>query len=257
MADPELVVERRGGILVLTINREHVRNAIDSATAAAIDREMLDAERDPAIGVIILTGAGSRAFCSGMDMKEAARIGAGHGLIVNRGFAGITQGRRSKPLIAAVNGAAVAGGLEIVLACDLVYAAEHALFGLSEVKRGLFAFAGGIQRLAQQVPRATALAMILTGEPVSAQRLYQLGVVTEVLPGARVLERALQVAAQILTYSGEAVRNGKLLYELAHDATLDEAMKFGSAFGHSALHSDASKDGVKAFAEHRALSAET
>ena len=257
MADPDLVVERRGGILVLTIHCERVSNAIDSATAAAIDREITGAECDPAVGVIVLTGAGSRAFCSGMDMKEAAHIGAGHGLIPDRGFAGITQGRRSKPLIAAVNGTAVAGGLEIVLACDLVYAAEHALFGLSEVKRGLFAFAGGIQRLAQQVPRATALAMILTGEPLSAQRLHQLGIVTEVLPGSRVLERALAVAAQILTYSGEAVRNGKLLYELARDVPLDEAMRFGSIFGHATLHSDASREGVKAFTEHRSPTTNT
>lgn len=249
MAD--LIVERRGGILLLTINREHVRNAIDAATAAAIDKALTEGDADPAVGAFVLTGIGSRAFCSGMDIKEAARIGAGHGLIPGRGFAGITQGRRNKPLIAAVNGIAVAGGLEIALACDLIFAADHAQFGLSEIKRGLFAFAGGIQRLAQQVPRATAMAIILTGEAVSAQRLHQLGVITEVVPAADLLARSLEVTAGILTYSGEAIRNAKQLFEMAVDAPLDQSLRFGNAFGQATLNSAVSREGVKAYAEHR------
>ncbi|MFC6437123.1 enoyl-CoA hydratase-related protein [Novosphingobium resinovorum] len=159
-----LIVERRGAVCLLTIDREDARNALDAATSHAMDEAISAAEADPAVGAMIVTGAGNRAFCAGMDLKEAERIGAGHGLIPGRGFGGITERRRSKPLIAAINGTAVAGGFEIMMACDMVFAAEHALMGVSEVKRGLFAFAGGIQRLAAQVPRATALAMIMTGE---------------------------------------------------------------------------------------------
>ena len=140
-----LIIERRGTLLILTIDREDWRNALDSIISAALDAAIEDGETDPAIAVIILTASGDRAFCSGMDMKEAAAIGPGSGLIPGRGFGGITERRRTKPLIAAINGAAVAGGFEIVLACDIVLAADHALFALFEVKRGMFAFAGGIR----------------------------------------------------------------------------------------------------------------
>src|SRR3546814_18339328 len=111
------------------------------------------AEADADVGVIIVTGAGDKAFCSGMDLKEAARTGPGHGLLPGRGFAGLTEGSRSKPVIAAVNGAAVAGGFEIALACDILVEADHAVFCLTEVKRGMLTFAAGDTRLATHVPR--------------------------------------------------------------------------------------------------------
>src|SRR5690606_28353617 len=144
-----------------------------------------------------------------------------------------------------------AGGFEIVLACDMVFAAEHAVFGLSEVKRGLFAFAGGVQRLARQLPRATGLGMILTGEPLSAERLYQLGLVTEVVRGKAVLTRALEVTSQMLTYSWDAIRNAKKLYDFSCDVPLDQALGFGASFGHATLRAAGSKDGVVAYAEGR------
>ena len=247
-----LIVERIGAVTLLTINRPHRSNALDAATSAAIDNAIEAAETDAAVGAVIITGTGDRAFCSGMDMKEAAAIGIGHGLVPGRGFAGITERRRAKPLIAAVNGAAVAGGFEIALACDIVVAADHALFGLSEVKRGLFAYAGGIQRLARQVPRATALAMILTGELVAAARLYDLGVVSEVVPGERLRDRALELAQAILANNWEAVRNGKLLHDMAADMPVDQALRFGAAFGNATLASAEGKEGVAAFADRRA-----
>ena len=135
-----LIVERHGAVCLLTINREHARNSLDAATSQAMDEAITAAEADPDLGATIVTGTGDRAFCAGMDLKEAERIGAGHGLIPGRGFGGITERQRNKPLIAAINGAAVAGGFEIMMACDLVFAAEHAVMGVSEVKRGLFAF---------------------------------------------------------------------------------------------------------------------
>lgn len=250
VSNPEgLIVERHGPVLLLVIDREHRRNALDAATSAAIDAQIGAAESDPSIGAVVITGNGERAFCSGMDMKEAAEIGIGHGLVPGNGFAGITERTRTKPLIAAINGFAVAGGFEIALACDIVIAADHAMFGLSEVKRGMFAFAGGIQRLAQQVPRSTALSLILTGEPVSAQRLYDLGVVSEVVPFAQLRDRALTLAQAMLEHSWEAIRNGKLLYEMAAYMPIEQSMRLGGAFGRATLNSADSVSGVAAYAQ--------
>ncbi|HZV10216.1 MAG TPA: enoyl-CoA hydratase-related protein, partial [Novosphingobium sp.] len=227
--------QQQGAVRLLTIDRPAASNALDAATSAALDAAITAAEADEATGAVVLTGAGPRAFCAGMDLKEAARIGAGHGLIAGRGFGGITERQRTKPLIAAVNGAAVAGGFEIVLACDIVVAAEGAPMGLAEVKHGLFAFAGGIQRLARQVPRATALAMILTGELVPARRLYDLGVVSEVVPAGEVLPRALAIATAMLAHSWPAIANGKLLYELACGMETGQALAMGRAWGMATL----------------------
>lgn len=249
MAD--LIVERLGPVVRLTIDRPMRSNALDAATSAAIDQAVTDAEADDAIGAIVLTGAGNKAFCAGMDLKEAAEIGAGHGLIPDRGFAGITQRRRRKPLIAAVNGAAVAGGFEIALASDLVIAADHAVFGLSEVKRGLFAFAGGVQRLARQLPRQTALSIILRGEPLSAMRLYELGLVTEVTTAELLQQRSLEIARTMLEGSWSAIFNGKALYEAAVDMALDQSLHFGTVFGRATLGESDSREGVAAYAEKR------
>lgn len=246
-----LIVERHGSVSLVKINREHARNALDAATSRAMDKAITDAEADPDVGATIVTGTGDRAFCAGMDLKEAERIGAGHGLIPGRGFGGITERQRTKPLIAAVNGAAVAGGFEIMMACDMVFAAEHAVMGVSEVKRGLFAFAGGIQRLAAQVPRATALAMIMTGDLLPARRLYELGVVTEVVPGEDLLARALEVTQAMLTNSWEAINNGRVLYELSTGMDIAQALAVGNAWGAATLASADSREGIAAYAQKR------
>ena len=249
MADAGLTIERRGALLILTIDRDERRNALDSVTSAALDATIEDGERDRDISVIILTATGDRAFCSGMDMKEAAAIGPGSGLIPGRGFGGITERRRTKPLIAAINGAAVAGGFEIALACDIVIAADHAIFALAEVKLGMFAFAGGIQRLARMVPRQTALALILTGEPITAARMFELGLVSEVVPRCDLKARAIALGETIAGYPQDGVRNAKLLHDLAADAAIDESLRFGRAWGEATLGSDAIRAGIAAFAE--------
>ncbi len=246
-----LKVERLDATMVLTIMRDARRNALDSATSAALDTAISAGEEDPRIAVIVLTGEGDRAFCSGMDMKEAADIGAGSGLIPGRGFGGITERRRRKPLIAAINGAAVAGGFEIALACDIVIAADHAVFALAEVKRGLFAFAGGIQRLARSVPRQTALSLILTGEPLSAARLHALGLVSEVVPSGEEIARAIAIAETIATFPREAVLNAKLLHDLAADAAIDDSLRFGRAWGEATLGDAASRAAIGDYAEGR------
>lgn len=251
MADAGLTIERRGALLILTIDREERRNALDRATSAALDAAIEGGEQDPGISVIILTATGKRAFCSGMDMKEAAAIGPGSGLIPGRGFGGITERRRTKPLIAAINGAAMAGGLEIALACDIVVAADHALFALAEVKHGMFAFSGGIQRLARMVPRQTALALILTGEPIPAVRMLELGLVSEVVPRSDLQARAIAIGETIAGYPQDGVRNAKLLHDLAANAAIDESLRFGRAWGEATLGSDAIRAKIGSFAKEK------
>ncbi|MEO0030843.1 MAG: hypothetical protein RIS94_601 [Pseudomonadota bacterium] len=249
-----LLVAQHGPVRLLTINRPHVRNALDAATSSALDAAITDAEADDATGAVIVTGTGPHAFCSGMDLKEAARIGPGHGLVPGRGFGGITERTRTKPLIACVNGGAVAGGFEIALACDMIFAADHATFGLSEVKRGMFAFAGGIQRLAGQVPRATALSLILTGEAVSARRLYELGVVTEVVPAENLEARCLDVVTAMLDNSWAAIRDGLKLYELAAGMDIATALRVGNAWGKAALTGREASDGIAAYVHDKTIS---
>lgn len=243
-----LRIERRGALMILTIDREDRRNALDSETSATLDQAVDEGERDPGVAVLILTAVGTRAFCSGMDMKEAAANGPGSGLIPGRGFGGITQRRRTKPLIAAINGAAVAGGFEIALACDIVLAADHAVFALAEVRHGMFAFSGGIQRLARMVPRQTALALILTGEPIGARRMVELGLASEVVPAAALLDRAIAIGEMIAAYPQEGVRNAKLLHDLAADAAIDDSLCFGRAWGEATLGGEAIRAGIAAFA---------
>ena len=249
-APGDVVCSRRlGAVLILTIDREARRNALDAAMSIAIDVAITAAEADPAIGTILLTGSGERAFCAGMDLKEAAEKGAGGGLIPGRGFAGITERRRTKPLIVAVNGPAVAGGFEIALAADIVIAAAHATFALAEVKRGLFAFAGGIQRLARAVPRATALGLILTGEPITAARALELGLITEIVPSADLMPRAIAVAAAIAAFDPATLQRAMLLYDMAAAAPIDESLRFGRAFGEETLGSGASLAAIAAYAK--------
>lgn len=246
-----LTEERRDGIVILTIDREDRRNALDVETSRALDEALTRAEADDAIGAIVLTGAGSRAFCSGMDMKEAAAIGTGHTLIPGRGFGGITERHRTKPLIAAVNGAAVAGGMEIVLACDMVFAADHAVFGLSEVKRGLFPFAGGVQRMARRLPRATGLAMIITGEPQPAQRMHALGLITEVVESPKLMERTMAAVVAMLQNSWSAIGHAMALYDASRDMSEDMALRFGRRFGEATLRAGDDIEGVAAFVAGR------
>ena len=172
-----LRIERRGALMILTIDQEDRRNALDSATSAALDQAVDEGERDPGVAVLILTAVGPRAFCSGMDMKEAAANGPGSGLIPGRGFGGITQRRRTKPLIAAINGAAVAGGFEIALACDIVIAARSAKFIQSFANIGLIPDSGGTWVLPRLVGQARALGLAMTAEPLSAEKAEQWGLI--------------------------------------------------------------------------------
>lgn len=241
-----VLVEQHGAVTVVTINRPEARNALDAETMAGIGAAFTAAELDPEVRAVVLTGAGDRAFCAGMDLRAFASGGA----IIDESRPGLevfTQRVFPKPVIAAVNGAAVAGGFELVLACDLVVAAEHVKFGLPEVKRGLVA-AGGGTRLPRRVPLAVALELGLTGETFGPERALALGLVNRVVPGDQVLTEALTLAQGIARNGPMALRVTKeLMWAEAQGAPAETIAKatrevFGSA--------DA-REGAQAFAEKR------
>jgi enoyl-CoA hydratase len=202
----DVVVETDGAVMVVAIDRPSHRNAMTLAAAEVIAAAFteLDAREDLRVG--ILTGRGG-TFCAGMDLKRFA-LGE-RPYVPGAGFGGLTERVVAKPVIAAVEGWALGGGFELVLACDLVCAGESARFGLPEVKVGLVARGGGMIRLPRRVPRAMALEMLLTGEPVTAQRAADAGLVNHVVPDGSALDRALALAAVVAANSPLAVRTSK------------------------------------------------
>jgi enoyl-CoA hydratase len=247
MAD-EILRERTGHIEVLTINRPEARNAINLATAQALGGALDDLESDDDCWVVVLTGSGDKAFSAGMDLKAFA---SGEFPITDKGFGGITKRDFAKPLIAAVNGSALAGGFEIMLSCDLVVAADHAKFGIPEVSRGLVAGAGGLIRLPKRVPRAIALELALTGEPIDAEKALSIGLINRVVPADDLLEAALDLAQRIAKNAPLAVRVSKQVMLDAAELKEEEAWSTNdAAFGTIGRSSDA-MEGAIAFAEKR------
>ena len=247
MAD-EVLRERRGHVEILTINRPEARNAINRATAIALG-EVLDAcESDDDVWVVILTGAGDKAFSAGMDLKAFA---AGEFPVTDKGFGGITQRDFPKPLIAAANGAALAGGFEILISCDMVVAADHAKFGIPEASRGLIAGGGGLIRLPKRIPLAVAYEMALTADPIDAARAYELGLVNRVVPGNQVLDQAIALAERIAKNAPLAVRTSKDVMKRSRELSEEECWNLNSdAFGLIGRSADA-LEGAIAFAEKR------
>jgi crotonobetainyl-CoA hydratase len=209
---PVVLTQRHGHVLLVTLNRPEVRNAINLAVTLALGDALEEAERDRGIWAVVLTGAGDKAFCAGVDLKAVARGESVMPAEPERaawGFAGYVSHQISKPTIAAVNGFALGGGTEISLASDLVVAAETASFGLPEVRRGIFAGAGGLFRLPAQIPKKVAMEMILTGEPITAQRALELGLVNRVVPRDQVVDAALDLAGKIIANAPLAVQASK------------------------------------------------
>lgn len=240
------VVDR---IQVITINRPDVRNAVNldvaQALAAALDR--LDADDDVVLGV--LTGAGN-TFCAGMDLKAFARTGE-RPYVGARGFAGICEAPPAKPLIAAVEGYALAGGFEVALACDLIVAADNASFGLPEVKRGLVPGSGGMVRLPRRIPHQIAVEMVLTGGMYSARRMCDHGLVNRVVEPGRALEAALELGRVIAANGPLAVRTAKrILSESADWRQPDMFDLQRPKIAHIFVSEDA-REGATAFAEKR------
>lgn len=206
MSSSVVLTEVVDGVLVVTINRPEARNAIDMETAVAIGVAMDLLDEDPALVSGIITGAGA-TFCAGMDLK--AFLAGEKPSIPGRGFAGLVEGPPQKPLIAAVEGYALAGGFEIALACDMIVAAEDARFGMPEVKRGLVAAGGGLMRLPQRVPYHLAMEWALTGAMISAHQAHDVFLVNRLAPTGGALAEALDLGRAIAANGPLAVRATK------------------------------------------------
>ncbi|GHF69007.1 enoyl-CoA hydratase [Amycolatopsis bartoniae] len=245
----EVRVTERGPVLVITINRPQARNAIDAAVtegvAAALDQ--LDERRDLAVGV--LTGEGG-TFSAGMDLKAFLRGEAVS--IPGRGLAGMTERPPKKPMIAAVEGYALAGGCELALACDLVVAAEDAQFGIPEVKRGLVAGAGGLLRLPQRIPRQIAMEYALTGDFFPAPEAHRYGLVNRLVAPGEALDGALALAERITANAPLAVQVSKEIITRSADWRSDEAFTAQQALVRPVFESADAREGARAFAEKRA-----
>ena len=250
-ADPEanpVLTERRGPVLIVTINRPHARNAINKAVAEGIAAAMDTLDGDPELSVGILTGAGG-TFCAGMDLKAFVRGENPH--VEGRGFAGLTFAPPRKPLIAAVEGWALAGGCEIVLACDLIVASDTAKFGIPEVKRGLAAGAGGLFRLPVRIPYHVAMELILTGDHVEAPRAYELGLVNKLTQSGGALDAALEYATKIAANGPLAVIASKNIVQHAGGWSDEEAQVKQGDVLRPVMTSEDAIEGSKAFAEKR------
>jgi enoyl-CoA hydratase/carnithine racemase len=247
----EVVRERRGHVEILTINRPEARNAINGAVSKAMSSAMDELADDDDCWVVVVTGSGDKAFSAGMDLKAFSTGEGGDIMGASGGFGGLTQRDFPKPIIAAVNGSALAGGFEIMLSCDLVVAADHAMFGIPEAKRGLIAGAGGLIRMPKRLPIAVALELAMTGDPIDAERARALGLVNKVVPGSEVLNEAIALADRIAKNAPLAVRYSKSVMKRAAEVSEAEGWKInGEAVGIVFSSQDA-MEGPVAFAEKR------
>jgi enoyl-CoA hydratase len=247
-ARPEVVVTAEQGVMVITINRPQARNAVTLAVAegvaAALDE--LDARADLAVGII--TGAGG-TFSAGMDLKAFLR--GERPSLPGRGFAGITEAPPATPLIAAVEGYALAGGCEIVLACDMVTAGRGARFGIPEVKRGLVAAAGGLLRLPERIPRAVAMELALTGGFLDAPRAYDLGLVNRLTDDGSALDEALELAHTVAANGPLATRASKRVIVESRGWPAEERFARQREIIEPVMTSEDAREGARAFAEKR------
>jgi enoyl-CoA hydratase len=244
-----VTVERQGPVLVITLDRPAKRNAMDGAMARGLAAAVDTLDADPALVVGVLTGAGG-TFCAGMDL--AAFLTGDVPEVPGRGLGGITRTPPATPLIAAVEGYALAGGCELALACDLIVAAEDATFGLPEVSRGLFAGAGGLVRLPRRIPPAIALEHALTGDPLPATEAARWGMVNRLTAPGGALAGALELAGRISRNGPLAVRTTKQVVQSAPDWPAEELWDRQQELLDEVFASADAREGAQAFAERRA-----
>lgn len=244
---PDVLTERDGAVLVITMNRPHVRNAVDGSMARGVAAALDELDGDPAVGVGILTGAAG-TFSAGMDLK--AFLTGDLPDVPGRGLAGITITPPQKPIIAAVEGYALAGGCEIALACDLIVAARDATFGIPEVRRSLVAAAGGLFRLPQRIPRAIAMEYALTGEHFGADIAHRWGMVNRLTEPGEALAGALELAGRITESGPLAVRATKEIVN--SDWPAEERWERQREIVRPVVTSADAREGATAFAEKRA-----
>jgi enoyl-CoA hydratase len=245
---PVVRTERTGSTLLITLDRPEARNAVNAATATALAAALDALEADPTLRADVLTGEGG-TFSAGMDLKAALRGESPEA--EGRGFGGLTEARPDKPLIAAVEGAAMGGGFELALACDLIVAAEDSRFGLPEVKRGLIAAGGGVIRLPKRIPHHLAMELLLTGEPVDGRRAGELGLANRVTAKGQAVAEALRLAEALTENAPLALAAVKRVVRAADGASDEEAFAFQRAEMKTLMASDDVREGMTAFAERR------
>jgi enoyl-CoA hydratase len=243
-----VLYERRGQVAIVTINRPEARNAIDRAVREGMFAALHRVEAEPEVQVAILTGAGDRAFCAGMDLKEAAAEGRG---IMPRGFLPVIGDtvEMTKPTIAAVNGFAMAGGWMFAQMCDLCVAADHAVFAITEAKVGRGT--PWAAPLIGMLPQRVAMEVLLTGEPIGARRLLELGYVNQVVPGPQLMEAALGLAERIAANAPLTVRACRELVHMSQEMGRSAALRAARHLFQPVYASEDAKEGPRAFAEKR------
>ena len=251
--------QREGAVLVITIDRPEKRNALSRQMNRELCQAWVRFRDDSSLRVAILTGAGDRAFCAGADLSELADIYKSMTPVQRReraerepGLGGITRNLDpAKPVIAAIGGHCLAGGLELALACDLRVAAEHATFGLPEVRRGIIPGAGGTQRLPRLVPHAVAMEILLNGDAIDAQTALRAGLVNRVAPAGQVLDEARALAARVARCAPLAVQAVRQAARLGRHLTLEDGMRLEQLLAEPLRTSDDAREGIRAFVEKR------
>src|SRR3954452_8479403 len=249
MSDDPVLTERRDGVLLITLNRPQARNAVNSALAHGVAAALDELDADDELKAGVLTGAGG-SFCAGMDLKAFVAGESPH--VEGRGFAGIAQRSSRKPLIAAIEGYALAGGLEVALSCDVIVAAGDARLGIPESKRGLIAAAGALIRLPRRIPYHVAMELALTGDPIGAERAYAIGIVHRLPAPGGAVAAARELAAAISANGPLAIAGSKRILSAAVDWTEAEAWERQGEIAGPILASEDAREGSVAFAEKRA-----
>lgn len=244
----EILLNVEDGVAVITLNRPEAKNAVNQALAQAMAKSLDEIEHRDDVRVVILTGAGG-SFCAGMDLKAFV---AGEKVVTDdKGFAGFVQAFVSKPVIAAIEGYALAGGCELALACDLIVAADNAKFGLPEVKRGLAAGAGGLLRLPRQLPYRVAMELALTGDFADARRMYELGLINRVVEKGGAMAGALELGRTIAANAPMSTRATKTVIARQPDWSQDEMFDRQNEIIAPVMASEDAIEGSRAFAEKR------
>ncbi|HEY7075004.1 MAG TPA: crotonase/enoyl-CoA hydratase family protein [Solirubrobacteraceae bacterium] len=244
----EVLTEADGGVLLITLNRPEARNAVNAAVARGVAEAVDRLDADDALQVGILTGAG-KGFCSGMDLKAFVAGERPH--VEGRGFAGLVQRGPRKPLIAAIEGFAVAGGFEVALGCDLIVAARGARLGIPEAKRGLIAAGGALIRLPKRMPYHLAMELALTGDPIDAERAHAIGLVNRLAEPGQALAVARELAAAVAANGPLAIAASKQVLSAAVDWSEEEAWERQGELADRVFHSEDAREGATAFAEKR------
>jgi enoyl-CoA hydratase len=245
---PAVLTERRDRVLLITLNRPEVRNAVNAALAEGVAKALDELDSDDGLSVGILTGTGG-FFCAGMDL--GAFVKGESPYYEDRGFAGIAQRASRKPLIAAIEGFAVAGGLEIALACDLIVAAEGAKLGIPESKRSLVAAGGALLRLPRRMPYHAVMELALTGDTLPAERFHDLGLVNRVTPPGGAVDAALEIAEAIGRNGPLALTAAKQILQEQFDWSTSEMWEKQGAIAGPVMTSEDAKEGASAFKEKR------